>query len=84
MRTEILAAKGRLSEYRRDLLDLDIQAKGLIQHIRQTLSPYEEDVTALRVDEAASSANRLSEIVRQMKEIKGKIAKLEADLGREA
>ncbi|RJP20727.1 MAG: hypothetical protein C4529_08930 [Deltaproteobacteria bacterium] len=84
MRTEILAAKGLLAEQRRKTIDLDIEAKGLITHIRSVLSPYEEDVTVLRVEEAASSVRRLLEIVGQMKEIKGKIAKLEADLGREA
>jgi hypothetical protein len=84
MRTEILAAKGLLAEHRRKVTDMDIEAKGLIVLIRNVLSPFEEDVTALRVDEAVASAKRLAEIVHEMKTLKEKIARLEADLGREA
>ncbi len=84
MRQEILAAKGQLAVYRRDLIDLEVQARGLVQLVRGALSPYEKDVTFLRADEAASAAARLAEVICKMKELKSEIAKLEADLGREA
>lgn len=84
MHQEILEAKGRLSEYRRSLFDLDVEAKGLITHIRRVLSPYEEDVTVLRDRDAVKSTERLSGIIERMRDLKVKIAKIEADLGREA
>ena len=84
MRQEILAAKGQLAVSRRELIELEVQARGLVQLVRGALSPYEKDVTFLRADEAASAAASLAEVIRKMKEIKAEIAKLEADLGREA
>jgi len=84
MRQEILAAKGQLAEDKRKLLELNTDASGLRILIRQVLSPYEDDVTQLRVTEAAASMNRLKAIVDEMRALKVKIARLEADLGREA
>ena len=84
MRQEILAAKGQLAEDKRKLLELNTDASGLRILIRQVLSPYEDDVTQLRVTEAAALMNRLKAIVDEMRALKVKIARLEADLGREA
>ena len=81
MRAEILVATELLAAHRRTLVGLSTEANGLILLIRSMLFPYEEDVTALRIDETASSAQRLSEIVHAMKTLKGKITELEIDLG---
>jgi hypothetical protein len=81
MRMEILAAKGQLAEHKKKYRELDIDASGLVEHIRMTLSPYERDVTELQIDKAAASMKRLVETVNNMRELKIRIAKLEADLG---
>jgi hypothetical protein len=81
MNMEILAAKGQLAGHKKRYRDLDMEAAGLRIIVRQVLSPYEDDVTQLRVDEAAASMNRLKTVVAEMRELKAKIARIEADLG---
>lgn len=81
MRQEILAAKGQLAEYRQRLANLEIEGSGLVTLIRNLLNPYEEDISALRVDEAEVSVTRLQGIVHDLRSLKVKIAKLESDLG---
>ena len=81
MRMEILAAKGQLAVHGKTYRDLEMQAEGLLILIRQTLSPYESDVTQLRIGEAAAAMTRLNTIVGEMRVLKGQIAKIEADLG---
>lgn len=78
------ATKGILAEYRRKLIDLHLEAKALISHVRVTLSPYEPEVTIRRTKKAQVSINRLCEIAREIRQIEGRIAKSKAGMGRAA
>jgi hypothetical protein len=80
MKHEILQAKGQLADWRKEYRELDLQASGLIVVIRNELSPYTEDVTTLRVDQAAVAMNQLQKVVARMRELKGKIEDLGAAL----
>jgi len=80
MKNEILQAKGQLAVWKKEYRELDMQASGLIVLIRNELSPYLEDVTTLRVDQAAVAMNQLEKAVGRMRELKAKISELEAAL----
>jgi len=80
MKHEILQAKGQLADWRKEYRELDLQASGLIVVIRNELSPYTEDVTTLRVDQAAVAMNQLQKVVTRMRELKQKIEDLGAAL----
>ena len=81
MNMERLQAKGLLSDYKRKFGHLDIEAKGLIILIRTLLSPWEEDISKLKTDEAKVAAEKLDNIRSEMSALKTKIAAIEEDLG---
>jgi hypothetical protein len=82
LRQDLLIARGLLAEQKKRYSDLDVEASGLVFLVRNALHPYQGlDVVDLKVEEAASAAARLEKVVHEMREVKGKIARLEADLG---
>ena len=81
MNIERLQMKGLLSESKKKYKKLDTDVSGLIILIRTYISPYEDDVTNLKVDKALSAMEKLKFTVDAMKELKEKINSLEGDLG---
>ena len=81
MRQELLAARGLLAEHKKRYRDLDMEASGLVVLIRSIVSPYEADISEIRIDEAAASIKRLREIIHEMRALRENIKTLEADLG---
>ncbi len=81
MRSEILKYKGQLAELKRKYNHLDTEASGLIIHIRSLLDPFEEDVTKLKVEIVANSAERLSKVVEEIRHLQSRIKELEEAIG---
>lgn len=80
MNQEIMVLKGRLATARHRLKDLDLEASGLITLIRVHLNPWEGDVTALKIPEAAAAMARLVAIHEEMAGLKARIAEMEEAL----
>ena len=81
MNIERLQLKGLLAESKKRYKKLDCDASGLIFLIRSYLSPYEDDVTTLKVDKALMAVEKLKNTVDEMQSLKEKINSLEVDLG---
>lgn len=80
MNQERLAAKGLLADLRRQVRELDIEASALIASVRQKLSPYEDDLTKLKINEASVSMKRLEKVQAEFIEKSEKIKRIEEDL----
>jgi len=78
MNIENMQIKGQLAEARKKLKALETEASGLIILIRSLLNPYEEDISKLDIDKAATAMVRLNWAVNQIRIQKNKIEKLEA------
>lgn len=70
MNHERVLMKGQLAEAKDKLTNLEVEAKGLILIVRQYLNPYEPDITRLKIDQAASSMERLNTIHQEMVRLK--------------
>lgn len=81
MNQEVLLLKGQLAEARRKVKELDLEASGLVIAIRTNVSPYEDDITKLRIPEAMASMRRLLTIYHEMTALKKRIADMEEALG---
>jgi hypothetical protein len=80
MNSEILQAKGALSEFKRKYHQLDTEASGLLILIRTLLNPWESDITKLQIDKALSSMNRLKLVHEELASLKIRIKELEESL----
>jgi len=80
MKHEILQAKGQLADWKKEYRELDLQASGLIVVVRNELSPYVEDVTSLRIDQAMVALKQLEKVAARMRELQEKIKDLGAVL----
>lgn len=78
MNIERLQLKGQLSEAKSKYRNLDTEASGLVVLIRSYLSPYDE-ISALPIDKAIVSINRLKVLSDELKELKSKIKQLESE-----
>lgn len=73
--------KGQLADCKHRLKDLDLEASGLIIVIRTNISPYEDDITKLKIPETMASMKRLNTIYNEMITLKKRIADMEEALG---
>jgi len=73
--------KGQLADLKQKYQQLQLEVSGLIIQIRTMLNPFEEDVTRLPVEEIAVAAQRLKEIILEIRSIQEKIKKLEDAIG---
>lgn len=69
MREEILKAKGRLAEAKRNRGERSLEGKGLLILLRETLDPFEPDLTQLRIPEAGANMRRLVAIHAEMRDL---------------
>ncbi len=81
MNQEIMMLKGQLADCRHRLKELDLEASGLIIVSRTNLSPYEDDITKLKIPETLASIKRLNTIYNEMVTLKNRIADMEEALG---
>jgi len=81
MRTEILQAKGMLSDLKRKYSHLDAEASGLIALLRNLLNPWERDITKLPVAQIVSATSRLREVHEKMIELQKQISEIESAIG---
>lgn len=81
MNQEIMLLKGQLADCKHRLKDLDLEASGLIIVIRTNISPYEDDITKLKIPETMASMKRLNTIYNEMITLKKRIADMEEALG---
>ena len=77
MNAEIMQYKGQLADLKYKLQEQEIEAKGLIAHIRMNLNPFQEDVTAIETAQISQSAARLDNIVKEMRKMKMQIKDIE-------
>lgn len=79
MRQEILILKGRLTEARRKLTDLELLLEGLLADLRMKLDPY-EDLYELEVDKIRALFEEFYQRWREAKELRDRVRKWEEDL----
>ena len=79
MNPERLQLKGLLAESKKNFRSLDTEASGLIVLLRSYLNPYEETLK-LDAEKIIITANRLNEVVTEMKALSAKIKKMEIEL----
>ena len=79
MNPERLQLKGLLAESKKNFRSLDTEASGLIVLLRSYLNPYEETLK-LDAEKIIIMANRLNEVVTEMKALSVKIKKMEIEL----
>jgi len=79
MNPERLQLKGLLAESKKNFRSLDTEASGLIVLLRSYLNPYEETLK-LDAEKIIITANRLNEVVTEMKALSVKIKKMEIEL----
>lgn len=77
---ERVMLKGMLADAKKKFKEADLEASALVVSIRTVLNPYEEDLTLLDVDKALIMMKRLNELVSTLRELKGKIKKIEEEL----
>ncbi len=73
--------KGQLAEAEEEFEARELESKGLIQHLRNHLNPFEPDLTELKVDQIDSSGKRLVKLLREMATRKKRIKELQEALG---
>lgn len=78
--SERVLAKGYLADAKRRFKEKDLEASGLLVSIRSLLNPYEDDLTRIDIEKIMVMAKRLNKCIEEMKALKIKIEKLEADL----
>lgn len=78
---ERLMQQGRLSECRRQKRELALEGKGRLNLLRQTLDPFEPDLTKLPLDQAKVELDRLTAIQDETRDLERQIADLEDFLG---
>ena len=79
MNPERLQLKGLFAESKKNFRSLDTEASGLIVLLRSYLNPYEETLK-LDAEKIIITANRLNEVVTEMKALSVKIKKMEIEL----
>ena len=81
MNQEVMLLKGQFADCRRRLKELDLESSGLIIVIRINISPYEDDITKLKIPETMASIKRLNTIYNEMIALKKRISDMEEALG---
>ncbi len=81
LKQELLQAKGLLADLDRRAGELETEAKGLVMLIRMALSPYEDDVLALKVDEALAGVSRLKDISEDLSRVRERVNDLKQQIG---
>jgi len=80
LREEKIRLKGRLSEAKTRLKELEIKADGLIISLRLHIDPYKK-LVELQGELIAQQAQELAQIYEEAKKLKAEIDRMEADLG---
>lgn len=80
MNLEKMQLKGLLVESQKKYKTLDTEASGLIILIRSVLSPYQDDMSQLKIEKVLTYVERLHSVVLELQELKSKIEKLENEL----
>lgn len=78
--SERILAKGYLADARRRFREKDLEASGLLVSIRTLLNPYEDDLTKIEIEKVIVMAKKLGECIEEMRALRAKIEKLEAEL----
>ena len=73
--------KGQLAEAEEEFEARELESKGLIQHLRNHLNPFEPDLTNLKVGQIENSSKRLVKLINEMKQLKKRITELQEALG---
>lgn len=79
MNVERMQLKGMLADAKKRFRTIDTEASGLIILVRSLLNPYEE-ILSLDMSKVVVLTERLSKTTEEMKTLKEKISKLEAEL----
>jgi len=77
MNLERIQLKGQLSEAKKRLKEVSLEAKGLIILIRNYLNPYADDLSEINSAEALQSMKRLDDLLNSYKDLKDRIKELE-------
>jgi len=80
LKEEKIRLKGRLTEAKSQLKELEIKADGLIISLRLHIDPYKK-LTELEGKIIAQQSNELARICEEAKRLEAEIKEMEADLG---
>jgi ubiquinone biosynthesis protein UbiJ len=78
--SERILAKGYLADAKKRFREKDLEASGLLVAIRMALNPYEDDLTKIDIEKVVVMANRLRDCIDELKSLKTKIERLEAEI----
>lgn len=77
---ERVLAKGYLAETKKRLKEKDLEASGVLISLRLLLNPYEDDLSKIDSEKVLIMAKKFNECIEEIKTLKAKIAKLEAEI----
>lgn len=77
---DIMALRGILAENKRKLRNKRLEAKGLVLLLNELINPYEDDTEKTNAAQIKAYAEKLEQLVDELKELKEKIAAMECDL----
>lgn len=80
MNKERLALKGKLADLTKQINGKKTEARGYIILIRDAINPWETDFTKLKIDDALISAQRLQQLIDEVKELEATAKEIEEAL----
>ena len=77
---DIMALRGILAENKRKFRNKRLEGKGIILLMNELINPYEDEIEKRNAAQIKTYAEKLEQLVDELKELKEKIEAMESDL----